>query len=65
VRPRKGRSCACALTQAVLPTPLQFEAACAHVVGTRQPLAQLESLLDAAALTKARAARGRPHLHAA
>jgi len=31
-----------------------MEAACAHVVGTRQPLALLESLLDTAALSKAR-----------
>ena len=43
---------AAALTQ---PLP-QLEAACAHVTGTRQPLALLESLLDADALTKAREA---------
>ena len=33
----------------------QFEAACAHVTGTRQPLTLLESLTDTAALMKARA----------
>ena len=34
----------------------QLEAACAHVTGTRQPLALLQSLLDTDALSKAREA---------
>ena len=36
------------------PRPRQLETVCSLVVGTRRPLADLESLVDAAALQKAR-----------